>query len=713
MKTNTGPSSEKVKNFARKAATGLLMSGMILVTGFISFSGMLVLHSSVYLAIATFFLAGVIEGEVYAQNISSALLKLFNSHYWEEAVLDKLLSRLTKHHFHQSKFLTDYQKLKEYIAALEDDHTHDKEIKKNLTNAKAQLKARYKLFRDSMLSKSQDSNLADELNPILINLLTEEDKQKILKTKQNLAKLSPAQEKILIQHIQVKTKKEIDRKILLSRLSGVLTIVAGISCGLVGIEVAQSSLTVLGLHFGIALSGAALTASVFALAAVGAIGYIMLIYNTFSEMIKDDAIQKWTRKIKNFYANSNWGEKILGTIGVLLVVGLGVFATIATAGTWWYAAKYGARMIPGVARFASLIRGIVVTLMATTSLLFTVVNSLKSVKELSKISLRKSWINIKHTIAEYWGKENIWQFINPFRFIINLVTLPFKFLTFIGHLFSMGIMGDKLAGVPPLITTLLSTTNEALQDAHYFLTEETYAAYDIYYCRDGKKAPMNSFLITGGELFLINKKGLRVPVLNRLELEKIVNITPNQSFISIKNSLTYETKNSIFEAIYHKIGKKPEHHHHDHTHTDIIGNILKIALFPFYLLSTAWDYGFSQLSNKPLSFKEARHKSWHGFDCHHHAPEFPQLGWKSYSEFVHKAKTADGESAVLTKQGKKELQSSDDLNDMGSLKTVFFNKGQADTAEPKLIVDPSTIDTSTPQGNSVDLPASHQMAAVH
>ncbi|HVY53213.1 MAG TPA: hypothetical protein VHA13_01695, partial [Gammaproteobacteria bacterium] len=230
------PSVKKAKRYTRYAVTAVLLTGMVLVTGFLSFTGMLVLHESIYLAIAAFFLGGGIEGEVYAQNISSALLKLFSGKYWEEAILDKTLNRLIENDKANESFFKDYKKLQNYIAELEHSHHHSKEVREKLKLKKKELFEMRRIFRYYLINDPKISPLEKrfhkEFDAALIELAEKEHGASL-----NLSQtMSPEErKKVILTHIKQGINSEIRQKTWLSRLSGILTLGAGISCGLVGL----------------------------------------------------------------------------------------------------------------------------------------------------------------------------------------------------------------------------------------------------------------------------------------------------------------------------------------------------------------------------------------------------------------------------------------------------------------------------------------------
>ncbi len=571
------PLSARTKKYLRYALSGILVTGMVLVTGFLSFSGMLLLNDSIYLAIAAFLLAGGIEGEVYAKNIDKSLLKILSGEYLEDILIGQKLAKLTEDidedHPHACEFLNDYCKQLEYTQELEEseDEDNDKHQEK-LKKAKSRLKWMRKHFKDFMLDRYKSSEkraFYDQLESLL-------------------------------QAQKPAFQKEIRRKIWLGRLSWILNLGAGISCGLVGLEVAQSSILAMTAYFGIALSGAALTASVFGLAAVGALGYTLLVHNTISDMIHNDTLQEWYREVLKFFShkptNLREGLKIVGgALLVTTVVGLGVFATAATAGTWWYAAKAGAQMIPWVSNFAGHLRTAAVSIMGVTSFAFNIVNSLESVKELAKISAREIGQRIKLRVEEYRQAENTWQFWNPARILIQAISFPFKLASFLAHLFAMSIMADRLAGVPPLITAGLGAASEGLTDFNSIFPDDHLPA--------AKQGPEKTEAHEEAKSPHSHTHGHAHGHTHSHAHSHAHSPTQTASM----------TPHSPTEAKPHH--HKHQHHDHDHSHADIAGNFLKVVLLPLYFLAAAWDYSFSQKNEdleKRLTFKQAFKKAFFG-----------------------------------------------------------------------------------------------------
>jgi len=539
------PLTTTTKKYLRYTATTFLFTGVVAVTGFLSFAGMLALNGSIYLAMAGFILGGGIEGEIYAQYINKSLLKLFSDKYLEEQIYNKLLKELIAK-YPENEFLQDYSQLLEHLAELKEEqneaHEGDfqKKLKEELENAERSLKWMKRDFAKFMKNRADNDFL--KLNDVI-----KADK------KNDIA-------------------KEIADKKSWIRLSWILNIGAGLSCFLVGLEAAQISILALSSYFSFAISGAALSASVFGIAIVGALGYTFLIHHTISQIIQDDTFGTWKKDILNLQKPRNFTEA-LKYAGIAFVISLSILATLATAGTWWYAAKAGAKMISWLAKFANPIRIAAVFTMGLTSLAFNLTRSLASLKalggRLAEFSehISEKTEEIHQRIKIHLDHENLAQLVNPFRIINILINIPFKVVAFTGHLISMAVMGDRIAGIPAIIAAVINFFNEFFVDQDLIFPHHHH--HKKHSCQQHHEH----------------------------ETEQESKLDSNH----------HEHDHHIH---------KHEHEEHDHSHIDLIGKFLKYVLLgPSYLLEACWDWGFSKINqtdNPPLSFKQAHKKAFHG-----------------------------------------------------------------------------------------------------
>lgn len=493
----------------------LLLLGVIATVGFLSFTGMLLITPSIVIASASFFFAVAIEGEVYKQNILNGLKKILTRDYIKRKIIERELDTLIANdeNLKQSQFLQDYKAQKKYFNKLRAQHLD----KKLIQQQEKRLKYMQAYFNDFIFARNQNSH--DELAKQLHKLVSVESQQKI--------------------------QSEISKKETFSKYMWIFYSLAGVSCTFASIYSIHAGFLTLMTTFGFALAPTILLGGIIPLAIMAGIGYAILLYHNVSDMICNDTLQKWGKKIINYFqfregqeSRATYILRISG-VGLLaaIVVGLGIFATIATAGTWWIAAKEGAKLIPYVAKFANWIRNITIPAMAIPNLLFNINNSFSTIKKLSQFSIKNKILSITNEINQTIKNENLLQLINPFRILIKLVEFPVKLFTFLAHLVSICVMSDHLDPIPPTITASLNCANEALVDGHFFM-EDDHANKDL----------------------------------------------PDHQ---------HNTKN-------HQHHKQNHDEEHNHQHGTMIDTALKIILSPLYFCNALWSYGFR--SNKTSDF---------------------------------------------------------------------------------------------------------------
>lgn len=632
------PKKIKYKKYLRHGANGLLVTGMVFFTGFMSFSGAILLKFSIYGALAAFFFAGIIEGEVYAHNISRSLLMMFSGEYLKDLLVAKKLGELVKKietsPYNTSKFLKDYNEVLEYVQELEE--THDEDNRAELEKAKKRLKWMRRQFKSYLLSDDEDTQS---------NSLYRKFKRNVTKWF-GMEDNSPTSEAFypefrnLVPEAERKQfQKELHLKKRLGRFSWILNLIAGVTCYLVGLNATQIGLSTLATYFGFALTGTALSTSVVGLAVLGGLGYTLLIHNTINDMIHNDTLKKWYRKTLKFFLrkkNAETGEYVesksrhacrivVGAILVGIIVSLGVFATIATAGTWWSAAKLGAETISWLKNGASPVRSIGVILMAMTQGVFNIVNSLKSAKEIAELSPKKMWQELQERRQKYRKAENDWQYWNPVRITIKVISWPFTIFSFVGHLISMSLMGNQLDGVDPNVATGLNTASEGLTDYNMIFPET-------------------------------HPHG------------------PNEN-----------------DGAAYAVPKKHKHHAHDHTHADIPGKILIVVLtiIPLYPLSATWDWYHSKKNTadsgkKQLTYLEALKKAYLGLPDKREIKK-PQLSstWLAFEKQMRVDKVLRKNAKLLTIDPKKktndEMQASSDQASLQELQELIVEKSSLKT----------------------------------
>lgn len=433
------------KKIIRKTLSSVLAAGATVAMGFLSFAGVYLLAPSLILGVTALVMAAAYEGQVYNESISLALRRIFDLNYTKKAlasdfITDKI-SELTKQNLPlDNLFLKAYDEQKKYVAELEKTHHLTKELKKKKSLAKKALAAMEENFIAELKNESTRLNRQQRAMRDIIGDL-ERDK--------------------LIARI--------NRKKWLMSMSWIFAIGGGISSGFAAynaIVVNMAKLAV-ALPFLAAIpSGVLLTLGIFA-----AVGYTLLFYQTMT-----DIIQAHGADLKKYFKRRvDDGETmpfyVARMIGITVVLALGLFATAATAGTWWTATQQGALLFKLGDVFANVVRNITVPLMTFAEFVYNFTNSFSSVDKISR-SDYSAWFNDKFVrIKEAWQTENLVEFFNVPRMLDTVLMTCARGVFFALHVVSMGAISDGLDGVPPDVSTGLNAANELPVDFNYLPSE--------------------------------------------------------------------------------------------------------------------------------------------------------------------------------------------------------------------------------------------------
>lgn len=444
----------------------------------LAFIGLYAIHPIFGLGITLGFFATMIEGEIYKQNITQAFKKLFKRDYTERKIILKFLKHEIKHkHEFENDlesnakpspgFYDDYKAQKAYLQKLKKQTPRD-EVKLQ------QAKVRIRMMEDYFIAF-----VYERQDPLL----------------QKSEYYTALNNKISAQQ-RLKLRREILAKLWLTRLGGVLSMLGGIACTFVFTHAIQFTLlTSLGTFgLGASAAGGPITIAAYVLAVAAGTAYSLMIYTTVSDMVRNNTLRRWARKVKKQFMRKTIvvdGEQRkeslsrylfrLGLYSTLLttVLALNLFATLATAGTWWYMAKAGVTIAPFFVKALSTLKEITISSYVSTEFLFNISNSLETFNQLTKVSLKRmyraAWDNIKATKAE----ENWLQFCNPFRLAIKAISLPAKIIIFIGHIFGVGVTSDRLRPIPAIMTATVNASAEFTQDFHYVYSTDEHSHSDI------------------------------------------------------------------------------------------------------------------------------------------------------------------------------------------------------------------------------------------
>src|SRR3990167_4733131 len=438
---------------ASTSAGYLLTYSNVASYGFLSMTGMLLITSSLPIAIAAFFLGSLVEGDVNKVNIMRGIKKSTQKDYLLMLLAKRKIAELlqSKNNADLPPFFTLYKEQLNYHNQLKAIHSHDPEYQQQLADAKQRLVDMRRYF-----IKMMDTQPADDIvkNPLLTNLC---------------------------HYMNIdEFKSTFKHKLYCIRASSVVSFFAGIGTGFITAYATQSGVTTFLAAFGITAASTTMAVTVITLAIAAGIAYLYISFNNIHEMITDELVKKYGGKTKNFFTTIDRNhlfldisKKILFALLALAVIGLGLFITAATAGTWWHGVKHGAQLISYLKDFSNLIRFVTVPFVAISALLFNFKNSLQTIWEVLEINIPKKISEIRHKIKETRQNEPDMEFYNPFRFIKLTLEIPLQFAIFIGHLIAVGAMTDRISTVHPAAVAAMGAITEGAEDLHYIMPAGT------------------------------------------------------------------------------------------------------------------------------------------------------------------------------------------------------------------------------------------------
>ncbi len=480
----------KSKTALRKFFTIVFAGGATLALGFLSFAGMFMLSSSLILCSGAFILASAYEGQVNSEGVGRALRRLFTEGFLKKGIARQYLENFIEQ---ENEYLLQEQHVKEIESRpvdlkgapakqaalarakerlkklkLDDEITQNtffqdyKAQKKYVEDLQVEHANLHKLeHAKSSMNKTQRQKLSAQSKQLHKRLAPAKQRLALMETfllKQienppgnNASDMQTALEKLL-QNDREKLITEMNRKKWIIRFGAILALGGGVSSFFAtfsAMQVAIASLTILSAVPG----GILITLSVLAAA-----GYALLLYQAISDMVQEYS-GKWRSYFEKRNHESNF-KYILRCTGVVLGIALGIFATIATAGTWWYAVKNGASLLNVAENAANAIRAISIAMMTLPSIAFTSTNSVASIDNISRSSYR-----LLAREAFYDFKKI--RYFNPFHFLEKLISYTAKSVLFLGHVISIGIMSDHLESIPPAFCASTGAASEALTDLNY------------------------------------------------------------------------------------------------------------------------------------------------------------------------------------------------------------------------------------------------------
>lgn len=431
----------------------LLTLGASLILGFLSFSGMYALIPVLSLAIATFGLSVLYEGEIYLQNIKGAFNKLLKNNYLEnklakEYLLNHLIEDAQDEDYPQ--FFKDYKTQLKLLRAFGHKEL-DEESKKSKKHIEKTLADMEKWFARQLFSSKEKHNTAESEYALKLRLW-------------------------LANHHQNEYQQRLEQRRFHYNIVKAFSLLSGLFMGLGSTYLIVEAFTI--IPFFAAIPFALWPIMVLPMAAIAGAAYAMLTFNAITDMINNNTVAKWYNKISQDLSQGLTLRNVFIASTAVFLVGLALALTICTAGTWWTIATNARPLFDWMKKMPSFIMGVInPVITGLSAIFFNIQNSAESLEMVDEASRSKS--HFFAGLYDYFVKgfqnliktENGLQIINPFRIILKLTVTPLRILFFLGHLVSIALTSDRMPGVPQIVSMLIAIISEGFEDAHYFLPQ--------------------------------------------------------------------------------------------------------------------------------------------------------------------------------------------------------------------------------------------------
>lgn len=574
----------KRKKIPRALLILLFTIGASLLLGFLSFTGFYVLFPLLIFSAVFFALSVIYESEILHKNISSFFNKALKRNYLSEFIGKTFLKENFPYYLLDKSECPPF--FKEYAATLKELHevqaelkAHNDEksfkviLKKKKQLLKKRLKYQERWFSEQLFLTALPDD-ASEYQKNLFNFIGDEQRAELLKERR----------KKRLQYI----------------FAGVFAVVAGAFMALSTTYLLMEGFATIPFIVAI-LPPPIWPFVIIPLAIIAGIAYGLLTFNTVTDMINNDTFRRWFQNLKSDFSKGLTVKNVIMGISVSLLVVLAVVLTVCTAGTWWTIAQKAQPVLSIMSKIPMFVMGIInPIIIGSASLMFNIENTSHTLEhlrqklsELGKGFFSKLFASIKTWWLYIYETENPLQMLNPFRLLVTLIYGPLKLCLFIAHVVSIGFTSDQVPNMPVWLSAILSAISEFAEDFEYFLSHGEEDCHDH----------------AGHD--------------HHLELP------------ADPNALSKKLINS-------RLTEEGGHNHGN----DIPSKILRFMFVPLFFLWAAWDVGASQLNSskhfvdnldmtlppekskksslrRPLSFKEAWNKSYHGKKIsveptHHH-----------------------------------------------------------------------------------------------
>ncbi len=433
---------EYIKKLLYRFTLSILAAGASLILGLLSFGGMYALWPALIPALISFVLSVSYEGEIYKQNLERAFDKLFTKNYFKHQLAREFL----KAHFKDNDLTT------EKVSAFR--KRYEEALKANDTKTLDELE---KLFSEQISAEEYDESSDSPYAKALYEWLHAKQ---------------PGGKPSLHKQFQERYMK---RRAPLFNIQ-LFSIITSIFMGFGTTYLLVEAFTIIPILSAIPF---ALWPIIIApMSAVAGLAYGLLTYNAITNLMANDTILAWYRKLRNNLQKDPFSLKNIGmAITASLLFAMALTLTICTAGTWWTIAQEVPPLFGWMKRVPTFVMGVMHPIITGLSaVVFNFENSsetLTMIDELTDennndLSIKPLKEALSNTFNHLWQKENVLQWLNPFRLALVFVVLPLRYLLFIGHLISIGVTADRIPGLSKYFSAFLGSLSEGFEDVHYF-----------------------------------------------------------------------------------------------------------------------------------------------------------------------------------------------------------------------------------------------------
>ena len=440
-----------MKKTLRRISIYLLTGGASLYLGLLSLGGMYALVPLVPLAVLSFVLSVAYEGEIYLQNLTQAVKKLMKSDSLERAATKAYLKQLFDAHprlFTSTRdSAAEYPSFfYDYLELLQGAH-HDRRQKKRLKDLE-------KMFAEMVFGEGEKSSRVYQKE--LLDWLNKQEEE-----------LQP----------KVWTEYKGKQAILQWAIALPLSILAGLFSALGTTFLLFETISIVPVLAALSLN--VWFVVVVPIALLAGVAYGLLTYNCTTDFMMNNPFSNWYGKIKRMWNENQASEAIVMGVAFSALCGLAGALTICTAGTWLTIVDENSSIYGFITALPKWVMGVANPIVITlSSLAFNLQNTsaslglFKSFFMAPLVAIYTLFEGIGKQVKAAWTRESWLQFVNPFRFLYQILFQPLRLVLFLGHLISIGVTADRVPGFSKLFSAFLGFLAELGEDTHYFFGHE-------------------------------------------------------------------------------------------------------------------------------------------------------------------------------------------------------------------------------------------------